>query len=207
MLCGDVRNAFITAPCMEKVYSIAGPEFGQRSGSMVVLRKALYGLRSSGWAFRAHFADFLRSMGLFPTRYDQDVWMRLRDDVDDFKVVAKDPQPWIDKIKKAFVLKSVGPPSYYLGSNYTWLEKYQAWFIGCSTYLTECIRRIEANDYYGGTLYKKKTPLPADVHPELDESDYLDDYGTRKFQTLIGVAQWAVTIGRIDLSFAVSSLS
>jgi hypothetical protein len=41
----------------------------------------------------------------------------------------------------------------------------------------------------------------------LDESEYLDGYGTRKFQTLVGMAQSAVTIRRIDLSFAVSSIS
>ena len=28
VLCGDVGNAFVTAPCLEKVYSRAGPEFG-----------------------------------------------------------------------------------------------------------------------------------------------------------------------------------
>ena len=37
MLCGDVSNAFITAPCLEKVYSRAGPEFGDRHNSIMVL--------------------------------------------------------------------------------------------------------------------------------------------------------------------------
>ena len=27
-LCGDIGNAFVTAPYLEKVYSVAGPEFG-----------------------------------------------------------------------------------------------------------------------------------------------------------------------------------
>ena len=27
-LFGDIGNAFVTAPCLEKVYSVAGPEFG-----------------------------------------------------------------------------------------------------------------------------------------------------------------------------------
>jgi hypothetical protein len=27
-LCDNIGNAFITADCLEKIYSIAGPEFG-----------------------------------------------------------------------------------------------------------------------------------------------------------------------------------
>ena len=101
--CGDIGNAFITADCMEKIYSRAGPEFEEREGAILVFKMALYGLRSSSRAFRAHFADFLRGMGFFACRYDRDVWMRKRetDDgyynyicshVDDFKIVAREPQ-------------------------------------------------------------------------------------------------------------------
>ena len=59
VLCGDVRNVFVTAPCLEKVYSRAGPEFGDRHDSTMVLTKALYGLWSSSRTFCGHLADFL----------------------------------------------------------------------------------------------------------------------------------------------------
>ena len=51
VLCGDVGNAFVTAPCLEKVYSRAGPKFGDCQDAIMVLEKALYGLRSSSHAF------------------------------------------------------------------------------------------------------------------------------------------------------------
>jgi Reverse transcriptase (RNA-dependent DNA polymerase) len=217
VLTGDVSNAFITAPCLEKVYSYAGPEFGERSGSIIVLNKALYGLRSSGRAFRAHFAEVLRAMGFTASRYDRDVWMSMRDDqsgydyicthVDDFMVVARNPEQWIQAIKSRFLLKTVGPPTYYLGNNFTWLERSGTWAVGCATYLKECVRKIEEDDYFGGKLYTHKTPLPPNVQPELDDTEFLDENGVRKFQMLIGMAQWACTIGRLDISFAVSSLS
>ena len=76
ILCGDIGNAFITANCMKKVYPRAGPEFEDRKGSILIIKKALYGLHSSSRAFRAHFADYLRSLGFSATRYDHDVWMR-----------------------------------------------------------------------------------------------------------------------------------
>lgn len=49
--------------------------------------------------------------------------------------------------------------------------------------------------------------MSTSLEPEMDESDYLDVDGHRKFQQLIGIAQWLVTIGRIDLNFATCSLS
>jgi hypothetical protein len=65
-LCGDIGNAFITADCHEKIYSITGPEFGEQEDSVMLFTKAIYGLHSSSRAFRATFADFLRQEGFFP---------------------------------------------------------------------------------------------------------------------------------------------
>ena len=56
-LCGDVGNAFVTADTREKVYFIAGREFGERQGMTVIIRKALYGLASS--AACCHLVLFL----------------------------------------------------------------------------------------------------------------------------------------------------
>ena len=36
ILCGDIGNAFITAICLEKIYSRAGPEFEDSEGSIIV---------------------------------------------------------------------------------------------------------------------------------------------------------------------------
>jgi hypothetical protein len=52
-----------------------------------------------------------------------------------------------------------------------------------------------------------RTPLLESCHPELDDSDFLPESGIRRFQTLIGMAQWACTIGRLNIAFAVLSLS
>lgn len=96
ILCGDISNAFITAPCMEKVYSRCGPEFGELMGCVVIIMKALYGLKSSARAFRPFLADYIRNIGFYPSRYDRDLWMRSQEEndgydyvcthVDDFKV-------------------------------------------------------------------------------------------------------------------------
>jgi phosphomannomutase len=48
ILCSDTGNAFITAKCLEKVYSRATrPEFREREGSVIIIRKVLYSLHLS----------------------------------------------------------------------------------------------------------------------------------------------------------------
>ena len=220
MLCGDIGNAFVTAPNLEKVYTRAGPEFGAREGQFMYILKALYGLRSASRAFRLYFADFLRKFGFRPSLYDKDVWMRLRDEqdgydyicthVDDFKIYARDPEHWMKKIKEKFQVKSEGPPSYYLGNDYNFSKEHNLWVVNCATYLKEAIRKIESDPYFNlpaHGLTPRNIPMPDQCHPEVDESPFLDATGIRQFQQLIGMAQWAVCVGRLDICYATSSLS
>jgi hypothetical protein len=47
----DIEGAYLTAKCRGKVYITAGPEFGSEQGKIMIVRMALYGLKSSGAAF------------------------------------------------------------------------------------------------------------------------------------------------------------
>ena len=214
-LCGDVGNAFVTAETREKVYCIAGLEFGEdKQGQTVIIRKALYGLASSAACFHAHFADVLRSFGFRTTRFDQDIWYKLGKDkktynyvcthVDDFCIFSKNPQPIMDQIKSIFTIKGEGPPEYYLGNDYKRDSKGR-WNIGCKTYIKEGVARIEK--LFEIVLPKRDIPMSQGDHPELDTSVLLGDSDHTKYQMLIGMLNWIVTIGRIDIAFAVTSLS
>lgn len=44
MLACDIQNAYLTAKCLEKIYTIAGPEFGTNQGKIMIVRQALYGI-------------------------------------------------------------------------------------------------------------------------------------------------------------------
>ena len=54
LLSCDIQNAYLTADCREQIYCIAGPEFSSEAGSIMIVKKALYGLKTSRAAFRAH---------------------------------------------------------------------------------------------------------------------------------------------------------
>lgn len=72
----DVGNAYLKASTKERVYIIAGPEFGERKGHTMLIKKALYGLRTSGARWHEHFADTLHNLGFEPSKADSDIWMR-----------------------------------------------------------------------------------------------------------------------------------
>ena len=51
------------------------------------------------------------------------------------------------------------------------------------------------------------SPLEKGDHPELDDSELLDEEGISKYQSLIGSLQWAISLGRFDIMTAVMTMS
>ena len=81
----DIQNAYLTADCREKIWTRAGPEFWSESGTIMLIRNVLYGLKSSGAAFHAHLAETLYDIRFVPTQADPDVWRRSAVKEDGFK--------------------------------------------------------------------------------------------------------------------------
>ena len=76
VLACEIQNAYLTAKCREKVWTRVGPEFGSDAGKIMLVARALYGLKSSGAAFRALLAETLYDLNYRPTKADPDVWLR-----------------------------------------------------------------------------------------------------------------------------------
>ena len=73
----DIGNAYLNAPCREKIWFEAGPECGALRGKVCKLVRALYGLKSSGAAWRKMFSDFIvNELNFTPSKADPDVYMR-----------------------------------------------------------------------------------------------------------------------------------
>ena len=106
--------------------AIAGPEFGEDKGKLAIIVCALYGLKSSGAAWRSHFAATLRDIGFIPSYADPDMWYReavTREGfeyyeyilvyVDDILCISKDPSTIIRSFSDPpflYRLKDAGPP-------------------------------------------------------------------------------------------------
>ena len=73
VLAADIQNAYLIAPCKEKIFTVAGPEFGSDQGKVFIIVRSLYGLESSGAAFRSLLAETLHDLGHIPSCADGDV--------------------------------------------------------------------------------------------------------------------------------------
>ena len=211
----DIGNAYLEAKTQEKVYIIAGPEFGNREGHTLIINKALYGLRSSGLRWHEKLANILSKMGFFPCKAEPDIWMRKVGNiyeyiavyVDDLAIAAKDPKQITDVLTKEykFKLKGTGPISYHLGCDF--------FRDGSGTLCFSPKKFIDKMIDGYMTLFKSKpktnvsSPLEKGDHPELDYSELLDEEGISIYQSLIGSLQWAVSLGRLDIMTAVMTMS
>jgi hypothetical protein len=55
IMLSDVQGAYLNAPCKEKVYTRCNLEFGTKNiGKIAVIIKALYGLKTSAFAWQEH---------------------------------------------------------------------------------------------------------------------------------------------------------
>ena len=211
----DIGNAYLEAFTSERVYIIAGSEFEELEGHILIVRRALYGLRSSGARWHDRFADVLRELGFEPCKAEPDIWLRRNDDVyeyiavyvDDLALAMKDPKTFTDILinKYNFKLKGTGPISFHLGMDF-FRDEDGTLCIAPVKYIEKMIGSYR--QMFGESPKQNVTsPLEKGDHPETDTSDLLDEDDVKKYQSLIGSYQWAVSIGRIDITTAVMTLS
>jgi hypothetical protein len=210
----DIGNAYLEAKTKEKVFIVAGPEFAELEGHILIINKALYGLRSSGLRWHERFADTLRDLGFTASKADSDVWMRenrgiyeyIAVYVDDIAVAAHDPEGIIHQLKEKYKykLKGVGPLEYHLGCTFE-RDKDGILSYHPRKYISRMMEQYER-------MYQEKpkvyvSPLEKGDHPELDSTAELDEDGIKQYQSLIGSLQWLITLGRFDIATAVMSMS
>ena len=110
----------------------SGTEFGTENGMVLIIARAIYGLKSSGAAWRSELAETLMSLGYKSSQADADVWMK-RDFntngylyykymicyVDDLLQIGFKPKEDMDALNIIYWLnQGFGPPEQYLGANF-----------------------------------------------------------------------------------------
>jgi Reverse transcriptase (RNA-dependent DNA polymerase) len=222
---GDIQNAYLTAPCEEKITCICGPEFGEDAGKTArLVRAALYhGLKSSGAAYRDHLAKgIVRHLGYTPCLADNDVWLKeeVREDgfqyysyiliyVDDILVIHHDAMKVLKKIDWYFKMKpeSMGDCDIYLGCKLRLhtlgVGGVQAWLQLPSKYVNkEAVANAESyylKHYNLKFPTKVSSPFPTGYRPEMDMTPTLKEEDASYYQSQIGVLRWIVEIGRGDI--------
>ena len=216
MWASDVGNAYLESFTKEKVIIIGGPEFAPfgLEGHVLIIDRALYGLKSSGARWWERLADVLVDMGFFMSKAETDIWMRRVGDhyeyicvyVDDLIIASRSPQRIVDllEITYKFTLKGTGPIHFHLGCDY-FRESSGTLCYGPRKYIEKMTANFEK--MFGELPRKYSSPLERGDHPETDTSELLDFDGIKIYQSMIGQLQWAVQIGRIDITTAVMTMS
>ena len=138
----------------------AGPEFGHIQGKILIVKKALCGLKSSGAAFRAFLAERLDGIGFKSSIADPDVWMRPATKVsgeeyyeyilcyvDDVLCVSHEPTRPMNELRSSLRFKNdkVAEPEFYLGANLKkkFLNGRTVWTMSSYDYLRNAIANVE----------------------------------------------------------------
>ena len=156
----DIQNAYLMADCREKIWTIAGPEFGSEKGTPMVIHKALFGLKSSRAAFRAHLAESLYNIGFRSSKVDPEVWLRLAVKpngqtyykyilcyVDDILSVSLNATSILKSTHVNFKLKDdkIEPPSDYLGAvlRQMDIDGKTGWYLSSEKYVKSAVENVE----------------------------------------------------------------
>ena len=205
---GDIGSAYLEAFTKELICFIAGPEFGELEGHMMIIVKALYGLRTSGARFHESLADTLRDLEFIQCKSDPDVWLRKGTHcweyicvyVDDLLAVMEDPKEFFDTLINTYKykLKGVGPIHYHLGADFR-RDQEGTLYMSPKTYIQRFLENYSRT--FGEMPKKYSSPMEKNDSPELDDSALLEPDDIKKYQSIIGALQWCITPVWGDLTY------
>ena len=206
VLGADIGNAYLEAKTKEKLHVVAGPEFEELEGHILVIYKALYGLKSSGLRWSQKIHDIMLDMGFSPCKADPCVWLRkakcatkyeyVAIYVDDLLIACTCASEFTHTLKRKHNLKikGDGPLKYHLGCDYH-LDPDGTLVALPKRYISKILDSFHQM-FPGESLPQVKSPLDKNDHPELDNSELASDDLITKFMCMVGQLQWAVTLGR-----------
>jgi hypothetical protein len=171
----------------------------------------------------------MRHLGYQPCKADNDLWYKacIRPDdgfeyyayillyVDDCLCIHHDPKTELEKLDKYFMMKpgSIGDPDMYLGAKVRRVQLENgvwAWAASSSKYVQQAVNNLKSylseNAPQLSLPKRASAPWPRDYYAELDDTDELDPKLANAYQSQVGVLQWIVELGRVDVIVEVSTL-
>ena len=211
----DICNAYLEATTREKLYIVAGPQFEELHGHILVIHKALYGLKNSGlrWLQRLH--DIMLQLGFKPCKPGPCVWLREMKNkyeyiaiyIDDLLIPCEKQQRIIQDLKEKFKfkIKGDGPLEYNLGCDYK-PDKDGTLAAQPTKYINkilESYKKMFPNKYF----LNVKSPLEKNDHPELDNTELCNEEQITKYMCMIGQLLRSITLARYDILAHVMPMS
>ena len=177
----DIRNKYLQAPSYQRDYIVCGPEFDfENFGKKDLIRRALYGGKTTGRDFRNHLRSCMHHLGFESCKADLDVWMQAakKEDgteyweyallyTDGVLVVSECGEQFLrNELGNYFELKkeSIGPPKIYLGGKMSKVvleNGLTAWSFSLLQYVQTAVNNAKES------LTKQDAKLPARANTPL----------------------------------------
>ena len=110
----------------------------------------------------------------------------------------------MSQIEQEFLIRNKeDSPLYYLGNSIKQIPE-KLLHVSSKKYVNEVLHQYQQKI---GNIHKENIPISPNVHPELDDKEFCNEILHKQYQHIIGVCQWILTSGRIDISYALCSLS
>ena len=228
VLIGDIGNAYLNARPREKCHVVITDPylFGPSAvGKKAQIVRALYGMKSSGAAWRDMLAGTLHQQLKFENcMADHDLWQHpdLHPDgskyytyiciyVDDILIVSYQPSKYMDMLKIHFLIKpeSIKSPDLYLGMTCK-MNNEGIWLLSPNGYTREFLRVSEKIISGLGLKLPLKGKHPfsnIQYRPEEDVTDFCNELQIQAYQQIIGMLRWMVELGRVDILYETTVLS
>ena len=202
----DIQNKYLTAEFQEKIWTRAGPEFESEAGTIMIVKMALYGLKSSGAEFRAHLAKTLNDFWFLSTNADCDIWYRpavkttgfeyyenILCYIDDILCTYNDPGIATRQIHAVFKFKgdNMEQPKIYLRAQVRKMivERAEGWYMSVDKYVSAAVENVEQNIAKSNQHFPTccKNPIMSGYWPETDTSPELKYEGVTQYQDMVRV--------------------
>ena len=108
-------------------------------------------------------------------------------------------------------MKGVGKPQYYLGGDVVglgpeWEKEGISEAFSDETYIQNALPKL-AKSCGLVEFQKLYVSFCTEYHPELDETDLLPDDEISIYKSLLGSANWIITLGRYDIAYTTNTSS
>ena len=198
----------------------AGAEIGDVQDKVLIIEKDLYGLKSSGAAWRSMLRETILDMLFLDTVVDHNVYQRLEVKpngnkyyeyvcvyVDDLLVASHRALEIMDSFGTIYRLKKeAAEPSIYLRASIYKKSKIDGSYYcemnsekNVISMVKRVVEYIERKYIPMPDRERPRTPLPSDYYPELDTSMVLETEDSTTYQEFIGMLRWACELDRIDI--------
>jgi hypothetical protein len=206
-----VRSAFLTCPLDEEVTLLPPPGFACAPGTVLELKKAIYGLKKASNSWYKRLSKFLVSIGFTATVANPYVFHRADSadlpakwvfaHVDDLVIISADPLEFKEKMESEFDIKYLGQAEFLLGMN---IDRSPGHLhVHQTQYIEQKMKEYGfENDPIASCPLDPKEHLRSATSHEMAEFQQLGV----NYQALIGLLNYLAVLTRPDVAYAVSVL-